>query len=165
MKKAICTLAALFTLSLTTFAQNKAQTPRYESAISPKTEVANVAAVTYTGVFVYNFTILLTSPITDPPSCTVSVVTTDAASGRQFEETAIGTASAPSGGYAKCTVKIYYSWALGSGGSDMVTGQYSVLGFTTNTVGTTERTASSNVVSFPVPANGTTTTTAISSRL
>ncbi|ABF39547.1 hypothetical protein Acid345_0542 [Candidatus Koribacter versatilis Ellin345] len=163
----VCTLLALLTLSLSVFAQDKTDQSRNDGAsgISPKEVVTNIVTSPYSGVLVYNFTILTSTPIVDPVNCEVQVYVSSDSSGRQYYENANGKATPISGGYAKCTVKIYYTWQLASAGTDMITGNYYLWGYTSATAGTTERQTQGNLVSFTVPATGVTTTTAISGRL
>ncbi|ABF39546.1 hypothetical protein Acid345_0541 [Candidatus Koribacter versatilis Ellin345] len=168
MKKTLYvgTLLALLTLSLSVFAQNRSERPRHDQPmISGRDVVTNIATTPYSGVLVYNFTILNSTPTVNPVTCSVSTYVSGDTSGRQFYETAYGRATPISGGYAKCTVKIYYTWQLASAGSDMITGSANFSANTAATAGTTQRSAQQSLVSIPVPATGVTTTTTLSGRL
>ncbi len=162
----ICTLLALLTVAFTAFAQDESWKRALDNnAVSPKNLVTNIATTPYSGVLVYNFTILVTTPLVDPVYCSVYVTMSGDSGGRSYNENAYGRATPISGGYAKCTVKVYYTWQVASAGTDTISGSYSISGNTAASSGTTSRGSSSNFLSIPLPASGATTTTNLSGRL
>jgi hypothetical protein len=120
------------------------------------------ALTTYTGTFVYDFTITVKANITSTAKiqCTAMVTLLDTGSGNEIveQDTVVATRGT---GTATCSPTINYSWNLASGSTDKVT-----LGWIISAPAEASVTASlpsrlSEQIAFStisVPSNGTTTT-------
>jgi len=130
-----------------------------------------------TGTFVFNFTITApTVPTNAVISCRGSASVFESGSGQNIQQDAHGIATLGSTGKWTCKASMPYSWTLATPASDSVTLSYSVemdegLEVTaTNGTGTvvaplTVQKVNQNLGTVTVPANGTTTTEAISSTI
>jgi len=122
--------------------------------------VQSEAATTYTGKFVYSFTITIESTISTsvPIYCYAKVQTSD--SGDTLSETGSVTATR-SGSSATCTVTLPYSWSLATESSDKVNLSFEVAADTSLEYPPV-RDVNHQLGQISVPANGATTTEKIS---
>lgn len=139
--------------------------PLMRPAVSPN------AFSTFTGQFVINFTIAVSSAIagTQPITCGVDASVID--ENRTFSNYVSESASAiaaHSGNFAKCRVAFAYSWRLANAKTDTVTLSYYISTYVTSTPTLKQlssRNASQWIDVLPIPANGSTTTKSVSATL
>ena len=131
----------------------------------PARGAATTAATTYGGKLVFNFTVAVKSviPATDTISCRASVIIADGPLTLGLvtlvQESASVTATR-NGTTAACSVAIPYSWTLSNGPTDQMSISYSLSAGGLATAGNPfqSRTTGQGLGSFPIPANGTTST-------
>lgn len=119
------------------------------------------------GKFVFNFTITVSSTLASTAKilCEASATTDDIGSANLILETAAVTATR-SGSTATCTVTIPYSWNLSSASTDKVGLSYQIIaGVPTATTPLATRTSEQSLKTINVPANGATTTEAITATI
>jgi len=135
--------ASLLVLAPLTWAQRSA-------AVEPQT------ATTYTGKFVYEFTLSIESTISTsvPIYCYGKASTSDGLN--TLTESGSVTATR-SGSTATCTVTLPYSWALTDPSSDKVTLSFQIIA-DTNLVTPPVREVDHQLGEIAIPANGATST-------
>jgi hypothetical protein len=121
---------------------------------------------TYTGKFVVNFTITITSaiPTTTTIACNASATVVDA-SGQLADS--LSTSATRSGSTASCSVTIPYSWSISSA-SDLVYVTYDISAPPQPLVSTSafpRRYSSHPITTITVPATGSTTTYTIAATI
>lgn len=140
----------------------------------PQPQAADVesrAVTTFTGKFVFNFTITVNSTVasTSQIGCFASISTTDATNLNNVADAAGVAVTRGSGTTVKCTVTIPYSWKLGDASADMVHLSYSIgspftLGLPTTTA-YPQREGAQSLGTIKVPLNGATTTETITATM
>jgi hypothetical protein len=124
---------------------------------------------TFTGSIVMNFTITVSTVFasTAPIACIGEAGLQDGGSTTSIFEIAGSTVTRGSGTTVSCSVKIPYSWALASAGTDKIRLAYSVLAPVafTQTTAFPNRQGSESIGTIAVPISGTVTTKAIKARI
>jgi hypothetical protein len=174
-------LACLVGMNLSLWGQSAAVTHGIRGILDPKTgafhplpvpdaqDEVPPALTTFSGKFVANFTITVTSTIasTTKLACTFSASLLDTATGNVITESAGSAVARGSGTTVTCTVTLPYSWSLGSGSTDKVSLSWAIeapVEFTVSTEFPT-RISSQSLGTISVPANGTTTTETIAATI
>jgi hypothetical protein len=123
-----------------------------------------------TGTFVYNFTITIKStiPTSNPIICAAEPSVTESASGQTWFDIKFVDATR-SGSTATCSISVPYAWKLNTASSDKVD-QSIFVGtpsdnFFSPPVSFPARVSGFNLSQISVPANGSTTTEAITSTI
>ena len=126
--------------------------PMAQTGVNP-----DVTFTTYTGEFVFKFTVTIKStiPTSNPVVCQAEANVYDS-SGVSHDEIAEVTATR-SGSTATCSVPIPYSWSLSTATEDEVSLSYNVTA-AGGTTGEIDRESDHTLVSIKVPSNGATTT-------
>jgi hypothetical protein len=124
---------------------------------------------TFTGSIVMNFTITVSTVFASatPIACIGEAGVQDAGSTSIIFEVAGSTVTRGSGTTVSCSVKIPYSWALASAGTDKIRLSYSVIAPVafTQTAAFPNRQGSQTLGTIAVPISGTVTTKAIKARI
>ena len=144
------------------------QTGAFHALAQPAADAEPPTVTTFTGKFVFKFTITVDATIaaTAKIACSASAAVDDNLTGGApsfISEAAVALATR-SGSTATCTVNIPYSWNLTTASTDTVTLGYSIIAPIEVAVVTgalPSRTSSANLASIKVPANGATTTETI----
>lgn len=128
------------------------------------------ATTTFTGKFVVNFTITVSSAIasTRQIGCAAGASLLDTGATNAIVEEAVTAVTRGTGTTVTCSVTIPYSWKLASAGTDTVRLSYAIISpvdFATPAGLFPRRQASQLLASFKVPVSGTTTTKAVSARI
>jgi len=133
---------------------------------------ATTAATTYSGKLVFNFnvTVKSTIPATDTISCRANAIILDnpvAIGVITAVQDAASVTATRNGATAKCTVSIPYAWTLSNGPTDQVVISYGLSAGGLSVVGNPfqSRSTGQGLGNFAVPANGTTSTFAVTATL
>ena len=128
------------------------------------------ATTTYTGTFVVNFTITVSSaiPSTDQIGCVAGATVLDVAAQNPIVDLAGTAVVRGTGSTITCSVTVPYSWKLASPSSDTVNIGYSVVSpidFSAPAGQFPRRETTTTLVKIKVPASGTTTTETVKARI
>jgi hypothetical protein len=179
-------VACFLGINLSLWGQNAPTVPGIRGYMDPKTGIfhsipdpptnaqiseADSRVTTFTGKFVFNFTITVNSTIasTSQIGCFASISTNDATNLNNVADAAAVAVTRGSGTTVKCTVTIPYSWKLGNSAADMVHLSYSIgspleLGIATPAA-YPNREGAQSIGTIKVPLNGATTTETITATM
>jgi len=132
---------------------------------TPLSAEAAAAITPTTGTFVFNVTITVSSvlPTTALINCAVSGGVSDLKTG--FFSNYVNVPAKRTGNTATCTLSVPYEWSLATPTTDTVSMDISVSTATSSTAGSYEEYFTAPALTLKVPANGATTTTAISTTI
>jgi len=136
----------------------------------PQDDVEPLATSTYTGTFVVNFTITVSSaiPATETIGCVAGASLVDTGTVHAIVDLAASAVTRGTGSTVTCTVTIPYSWKLASASTDSVGLSYAVTfpaEFSTPAGLWPHRTGSQEIGKIKVPVSGTTTTEIVKARI
>lgn len=174
-----CFLAA----SASLYGQDAAASPGIEGYLNSRTGVFHairrsppqddaepLATTTYTGTFVVNFTITVSSviPVTKTIGCVAGASLVDTGTVHAIVDLAGSAVTRGTGSTVTCSVSIPYSWSLASASTDSVELSYAVTfpaDFSTPAGLWPHRTGSQAIGKIKVPVSGTTTTETVKARI